>query len=73
MDGHLGAILVIGIGIVVATAIIASTKNRDVFEWVFWSLLFFPIPLFIIVALLPKLPASSKKRRSRTLGKSPGP
>jgi len=73
MDMYLGAFLVIAIGLVGASAIIASTKNRDVIGWVFWSVFFFPLPLFIIVALSPKLPVSSKERRSRTLGKATGP
>jgi hypothetical protein len=38
MDSHLlGTLLIIGIGMLIATGIIISTKNRDVLGWMIWS------------------------------------
>ena len=56
-------LLAICLGVAFATAMIASTKNGNAMDWGFWSFFFFPVPLIIIVALLPKLPAKSEADR----------
>ena len=45
--------LIIGLALVIWTAYIASSKNRNVVLWVFLGL-FVPIVSLIIVALLPQ-------------------
>jgi hypothetical protein len=60
MDGLV--LLAIALAVAFATGMIASIKNRNALDLGFYSLFFFPIPLIIIVALLPKLPPKAGER-----------
>ena len=55
-------VLAICVAVALSTGMVASIKNRNATAWGFYSFIFFPIPLIIIVALLPKLPPKANSR-----------